>query len=70
MSKNLELAKEWFLRAQDDEISIKDILKDKKGLKKSIKKRFKLFKFLLKVRYNFYLSNHFYTILIKLKILK
>lgn len=33
MSKNLELAKEWFLRAQDDEISIKDILKDKKGLK-------------------------------------
>lgn len=31
MSKNSKLAKEWFLRAQDDEISIKDILKDKEG---------------------------------------
>ena len=30
-NKNLELSKEWFLRAQDDEISAQDILEDKQG---------------------------------------
>lgn len=30
-NNNLELAKEWFLRAQDDELSIKDILEDRQG---------------------------------------
>jgi HEPN domain-containing protein len=29
--KNPQLAKEWFLRAQDDELSIKDILEDRQG---------------------------------------
>ena len=29
--KNLDLAKEWFLRAQDDELSAKDILEDRQG---------------------------------------
>lgn len=29
--KNSQLAKEWFLKAQDDELSIRDILKDREG---------------------------------------
>jgi len=30
-NNNFQLAKEWFLKAQDDELSIIDILEDKKG---------------------------------------
>lgn len=29
--KNIKLAKEWFVRAQDDELSIEDILEDRGG---------------------------------------